>query len=54
MEIASKYNPAQTEDKWYAYWMEKGFLNQYQTIVSHTPLLFPSKRHRCLAHGTHA
>ncbi|TAJ12811.1 valine--tRNA ligase [Marinilabiliaceae bacterium JC017] len=25
MEIASKYNPAQTEDKWYAYWMEKGF-----------------------------
>lgn len=25
MEIASKYNPAETEDKWYSYWMEKGF-----------------------------
>ena len=25
MEIASKYNPAETEDKWYAYWMENGF-----------------------------
>ena len=23
MEIASKYNPANTEDKWYAYWMER-------------------------------
>jgi valyl-tRNA synthetase len=27
MEIASKYNPQQTEDKWYQYWMEKGFFN---------------------------
>ena len=25
MEIASKYNPAETEDKWYSYWMEQGF-----------------------------
>ena len=25
MEIASKYNPADVEDKWYAYWMENGF-----------------------------
>ena len=25
MEIASKYNPVETEDKWYSYWMEKGF-----------------------------
>ena len=25
MEIPSKYNPANTEDKWYSYWMEKGF-----------------------------
>ena len=24
MEIPSKYNPAETEDKWYSYWMEKG------------------------------
>lgn len=22
MEIASKYNPAEVEDKWYKYWME--------------------------------
>ena len=27
MEIASKYNPADVEDKWYAYWMENGFFN---------------------------
>jgi len=25
MEIPSKYNPAQVEDKWYKYWMDKGF-----------------------------
>ncbi|MFO7371239.1 MAG: valine--tRNA ligase [Bacteroidales bacterium] len=25
MEIPSKYNPAQVEDKWYRYWMDKGF-----------------------------
>lgn len=25
MDIPSKYNPAETEDKWYSYWMEKGF-----------------------------
>jgi len=25
MEIASKYNPAETEDKWYSYWLEQKF-----------------------------
>ena len=25
MEIASKYNPTETESKWYSYWMEQGF-----------------------------
>ena len=25
MEIASKYNPADVEDKWYAYWMQNGY-----------------------------
>ncbi|MEG0948160.1 MAG: valine--tRNA ligase [Bacteroidales bacterium] len=25
MEIASKYNPADVEDKWYGYWMDHGF-----------------------------
>jgi len=25
MEIASKYSPNATEDKWYKYWMDKGF-----------------------------
>jgi valyl-tRNA synthetase len=25
MEIPSKYNPGQVEDKWYRYWLEKGF-----------------------------
>jgi valyl-tRNA synthetase len=25
MDIAPKYDPSLTEDKWYAYWMEKGF-----------------------------
>lgn len=25
MDIPSKYNPAETEDKWYKYWMDKGF-----------------------------
>ena len=25
MEIPSKYNPKTVEDKWYSYWMEKGF-----------------------------
>ncbi len=25
MEIPSKYNPAETEEKWYQYWLENGF-----------------------------
>ena len=25
MEIPSKYNPANTEEKWYKHWMEKGY-----------------------------
>jgi valyl-tRNA synthetase len=25
MELQAKYNPAETEDKWYQYWLEKGF-----------------------------
>ncbi|MDR1918193.1 MAG: valine--tRNA ligase [Tannerellaceae bacterium] len=25
MEIASKYNPVEVEDKWYRYWLDKGF-----------------------------
>ena len=29
MEIASKYNPAEVEGKWYQYWLDNG-----QTAVS--------------------
>ena len=24
-EMAKAYDPSQVEDKWYAYWMEKGY-----------------------------
>ena len=27
MELNAKYNPADIEDKWYAYWMDKGFFH---------------------------
>ncbi|MCD8208895.1 MAG: valine--tRNA ligase [Bacteroidales bacterium] len=27
MELSAKYNPAEVEDKWYAYWMEHGFFH---------------------------
>ncbi len=27
MEIASKYDPASVEDKWYAYWLDRGFFH---------------------------
>jgi valyl-tRNA synthetase len=27
MEISAKYSPAETEDKWYRYWMENGYFN---------------------------
>ncbi|GHT76149.1 valine--tRNA ligase [Bacteroidia bacterium] len=27
MEIATKYNPVEVEDKWYQYWLEKGFFH---------------------------
>ncbi len=27
MDIPSKYNPAETEDKWYKYWMDNGFFH---------------------------
>lgn len=26
-EISSRYNPAETEDKWYQYWLDNGFFN---------------------------
>ena len=32
MEIASKYNPAEVEGKWYQYWLDNGFFSQ--TVVS--------------------
>jgi len=25
MDISAKYDPTQSEDKWYAYWMNNGF-----------------------------
>jgi valyl-tRNA synthetase len=27
MEIPAKYDPSKTEDKWYKYWMDKGFFH---------------------------
>jgi valyl-tRNA synthetase len=27
MSLSTKYNPAEVEDKWYAYWMENGFFH---------------------------
>src|SRR5678810_454526 len=27
MSLSTKYNPAETENKWYQYWMEKGFFH---------------------------
>lgn len=27
MSLSTKYNPAEVEDKWYQYWMEKGFFH---------------------------
>ena len=27
MEIPAKYNPSQSEDKWYKYWMDHGFFS---------------------------
>ncbi len=27
MSLSTKYNPAEVEDKWYAYWLEKGFFH---------------------------
>ena len=28
MDIATKYDPAKSEDKWYKYWMEQDFFRQ--------------------------
>src|ERR1044071_4038391 len=27
MSLSTKYNPAETEDKWYKYWMDQGFFH---------------------------
>ena len=29
MEIPSKYNPAETEDKWYKYWLDNGYFSSH-------------------------
>jgi len=46
MELASKYNPADVEGKWYQYWLD-------HHLFSSKPDSAP-ERHRCVAHGTHA
>ena len=45
MQISPKYNPQETENKWYAHWMEKGNCsfanridkNQYLIYLTITP-----------------
>jgi len=27
MSLSTKYNPAEVEDKWYSFWLEKGFFH---------------------------
>ena len=55
MEIASKYNPAEVEGKWYQYWLDNGFFkSEPDGREPYTSRHSASKRHRRASHGTHA
>ena len=40
MELASKYNPADVEGKWYQYWLDHNYSVQNPMVVSLTPSSF--------------
>ena len=53
MELASKYNPADVEGKWYQYWLDNKLFSSKRTpSVSRRDS--PAKRNRSAPHGTHA
>ncbi len=55
MELASKYNPADVEGKWYQYWLDHHlFSSKPDGREPYTIVIPPPERHRCVAHGTHA
>lgn len=55
MEIASKYNPAEVEGKWYQYWLDNGFFkSKPDGREPYTIVIPPPKRHWRASYGTHA
>lgn len=54
MELASKYNPADVEGKWYQYWLEHRLFSSKPDGREPYTIVIPPERHRCVAHGTHA
>lgn len=55
MDIATKYNPADVEGKWYEYWLKNGyFKSKPDGREPYTVVIPPPQRYRCVAHGAHA
>ena len=53
MEIASKYNPAEVEEKC-QYWMEHNLFHSEPDEREPYTIVIPPQRHRRTAHGAHA
>ena len=55
MELASKYNPADVEGKWYQYWLDnKLFSSKPDGREPYTVVIPPPNVTGVLQHGTHA
>ena len=54
MELASKYNPADVEGKWYQYWLDHKLFSSNPMVVSLTPSSFRPPNVRRAPHRTHA
>ena len=54
MELASKYNPADVEGKWYQYWLDNKLFSSKPDGREPYTVVIPSKCYRCASHGTHA
>ena len=61
MELASKYNPADVEGKWYQYWLDNKLFSSkpdgrepYTVVIPPPNVTGATKRDRSAPHGTHA
>ena len=54
MELASKYNPADVEGKWYQYWLDHKLFSSKPDGREPYTIVIPPPNVTGVPHGTHA